>query len=134
MNLFNYSSVPNIIVGSGKLDELSYICKRKNISKPILITDAGIKEQGYISTVISILNKKNINLSIYDAVKADPPEKNIFEAVDISKKNNCDAVIGLGGGSSMDVAKAVSYFSINDSLLVSSGCNCCNADMFAGHP
>ena len=54
-----------------------------------------------------------MKLSIFDDVKPDPPEKNIFDAVYIAKKKNCDAVIGLGGGSSMDVAKAVSYFSIN---------------------
>ena len=50
-------------------------------------------------------------------VKPDPPEKNIFDAVSIVKKNKCDAVIGLGGGSSMDVAKAVSYFSINNKAI-----------------
>ena len=114
MNLFNYSSVPNIIVGSGKFKETPNICKKCNISNPILITDNGIKEQGFISTIEAILKKDNIDISVYDSVKADPPEKNIFEAVNILKKNNCDSVIGLGGGSSMDVAKAVSYFAINE--------------------
>ena len=52
-------------------------------------------------------------------MKADPPEKNIFDAVKITKRNKCDAVIGLGGGSSMDVAKAVSYFSVNDEAIKS---------------
>ena len=51
---------------------------------------------------------------VYNKVKADPPESNIFEAVNLYQNHKADGVIGFGGGSSMDVAKAVSYFSINN--------------------
>ena len=117
MNVFNFNSVPNIISGSGKLDELEIIFRKLKILNPILITDQGIKKLGYIKNVENILAKTNTNLIVFDDVKADPPEKNIFDAVKIAKKNKCDAVIGLGGGSSMDVAKAVSYFSVNDEAI-----------------
>ena len=117
MNVFNFNSVPNIISGSGKLDELEIIFRKLKILNPILITDQGIKKLGYIKIVENILAKTNTNLIVFDEVKADPPEKNIFDAVKITKRNKCDAVIGLGGGSSMDVAKAVSYFSINDEAI-----------------
>ena len=114
MNEFNFNSVPNIISGSGKLTELVNICTKNEIFKPLLVSDIGIKAQGYIKLASSILKEKNLELCVFDDVKADPPEKNIFDAVNIFKKNNCDAVIGLGGGSSMDVAKAVSYFAANE--------------------
>ncbi len=117
MNVFNFNSVPNIISGSGKLDELEIIFRKLKILNPILITDQGIKKLGYIKIVENMLAKTNTNLIVYDEVKADPPEKNIFDAVKITKRNKCDAVIGLGGGSSMDVAKAVSYFSVNDEAI-----------------
>ena len=113
MSEFNFNAVPSITCGSGKLTELASICKRNQIFKPILITDSGIVDQGYVKSVELICKKNNIKLSIFDNVIPDPPEKNIFDAVDIFKKNSCDAVVGLGGGSSMDVAKAVSYFAIN---------------------
>tara|TARA_B100001248_G_scaffold168459_1_gene127562 strand:+ start:3966 stop:5090 length:1125 start_codon:yes stop_codon:yes gene_type:complete len=109
--------VPNIISGSGKLDELEIIFRKLKIFNPILITDQGIKKLGYIKIVENLLAKINTNLIVFDEVKADPPEKNIFDAVKIAKRNKCDAVIGLGGGSSMDVAKAVSYFSVNDEAI-----------------
>ena len=118
MNEFNFNSVPNIISGSGKLTELVNICTKNQIFKPLLVSDVGIKTQGYIKLASSIL-KKNLELCVFDDVKADPPEKNIFDAVNIFKKNNCDAVIGLGGGSSMDVAKAVSYFAANETDIKS---------------
>ena len=114
MSVFNFNSVPNIISGAGKLNELSNICKKIQVSNPILITDLGIKKQGYIKQIESIFTNNDIKFSIFDDVKPDPPEKNIFDAVGIFKDNKCDAVIGIGGGSSMDVAKAVSYFSINN--------------------
>ena len=114
MNKFNFNSVPNLISGSGKIDELVNICKQNNIYNPIVISDLGIKKQGYVQIIEKNLSQNNIGLSVFDEVIADPPEKNIFDAVQISKNNNCDAVIGLGGGSSMDVAKAVSYFAINN--------------------
>ena len=117
MNVFNFNSVPNIISGSGRLDELEIIFRKLKILNPILITDQGIKKLGYIKNVENILAKTNTNLVVFDDVKADPPEKNIFDAVKIAKRNKCDAVIGLGGGSSMDVAKAVSYFSVNDEAI-----------------
>ena len=117
MNVFNFNSVPNIISGSGRLDELENIFRKLKILNPILITDQGIKKLGYIKNVEDILAKTNTNLFVFDEVKADPPEKNIFDAVKIVKRNKCDAVIGLGGGSSMDVAKAVSYFSVNDEAI-----------------
>ena len=117
MNVFNFNSVPNIISGSGRLDELENIFRKLKILNPILITDQGIKKLGYIKNVEDILAKTNTNLVVFDEVKADPPEKNIFDAVKIVKRNKCDAVIGLGGGSSMDVAKAVSYFSVNDEAI-----------------
>ena len=92
MNIFNFNTVPNIISGAGKLNELSDICANNQISKPILITDSGIKKQGYVKKVESIFKKNNIKLIIFDDVKPDPPEKNIFDAVNIYQNNNCDAV------------------------------------------
>ena len=60
---------------------------------------------------------KNILPCVYNRVKADPPESNIFEAVNLFQNHKADGVIGFGGGSSMDVAKAVSYFSINNANI-----------------
>ena len=59
------------------------------------------------------LKKDSIEVCIYKDVLADPPESNIFDAVKLYNDFGADGVIGFGGGSSMDVAKTVSYFSIN---------------------
>ena len=58
MNTFSFYSVPNIISGSGMIDALESICKKSKILKPLIITDFGIKEQGYVQIVENDLKKK----------------------------------------------------------------------------
>ena len=109
----NFKTVPWIESGLGKIAVLYEICLKLNINRPIIITDKGLYNLGYVDKINAILKKNNIQSSVYKDVLADPPEYNIFEAVKLFHEFEADGVIGLGGGSSMDVAKAVSYFSIN---------------------
>ncbi len=108
-----FQTVPLIESGLGKAHFLTNICDQLNIKRPIIITDEGLYNLGFVEKIEKILKKNNISSSVYKKVLADPPENNIFEAVNLFKSFNADGVIGLGGGSPMDVAKAVSYFSIN---------------------
>ena len=110
----NFQTVPLIVSGLGKILILSDICNQLNIKKPLIITDQGLFKLGFVEDIEKSLTKKNILPSVYNKVLADPPESNIFEAVDLYKNHKADGVIGFGGGSSMDVAKAVSYFSVNN--------------------
>ena len=109
----NFKTVPWIESGLGKISLLYQICIKLNIKRPIIVTDKGLYKIGYLDRIIEILKKKNIQSTVYKDVLADPPEYNIFEAVELFHEFDADGVIGLGGGSSMDVAKAVSYFSMN---------------------
>ncbi len=108
-----FQTVPLIESGLNKVHFLTNICNQLNIKRPIIITDEGLYNLGFVEKIEKILKKKNISSCVYKKVLADPPENNIFEAVNLYKSFNADGVIGLGGGSPMDVAKAVSYFSIN---------------------
>ena len=110
----NFQTVPLVESGLGKISILSDICNQLNIKKPLIITDQGLFKLGFVEKIEKNLTIKNILPSVYNKVKADPPESNIFEAVNLYKNHKADGVIGFGGGSSMDVAKAVSYFSINN--------------------
>ena len=113
MNL-KFQTVPLIESGLGKISILTNVCDQLNVKKPIIISDEGVTNLGFVKKIEQILKRKNIFPCVYKKVLADPPEDNIFEAVNLFKKFKADGVIGLGGGSPMDVAKAVSYFSINN--------------------
>ena len=110
----NFQTVPLIESGLGKISILSDVCNQLNIKKPLIITDQGLFKLGFVEEIEKSLSIKNISSCVYNRVKADPPESNIFEAVNLYQNHKADGVIGFGGGSSMDVAKAVSYFSINN--------------------
>ncbi len=109
----SFQTVPSIESGLGKISVLPDVCHRLNIKKPIVITDKGLFQLGLVEKIEKILERNNIHTYVYKDVLADPPESNIFDAVKLYDDFGADGVIGFGGGSSMDVAKAVSYFSIN---------------------
>ena len=109
----SFQTVPSIESGLGKISVLPDVCNRLNIKKPIIVTDQGLFQLGLVEKLEKILEKSNIQTCVYKDVLADPPEHNIFDAVNLFEDFGADGVIGFGGGSSMDVAKAVSYFSIN---------------------
>ncbi len=110
----NFRTVPLVESGLGKISILSDVCNQLKIKKPLIITDQGLFKLGFVEEIEKSLSIKNISPCVYNRVKADPPESNIFEAVNLFQNHKADGVIGFGGGSSMDVAKAVSYFSINN--------------------
>ena len=109
----SFQTVPSIESGLGKISVLPEVCNRLNIKKPIIVTDQGLFQIGLVEKLKKTLEKNNIQTYVYKDVLADPPEHNIFDAVKLFDDFGADGVIGFGGGSSMDVAKAVSYFSIN---------------------
>ncbi len=73
----------------------------------LIVTDPGIRKSGLTSPLERILTDHDIAFSIYDKTNADPTTQTVEEAADLYRKGGCDSIIGFGGGSSMDCAKAV---------------------------
>lgn len=80
----------------------------KESSKSILIvTDAGIVKNGLLEHVLNVLNDKQMSYVVYDKTQPNPTVKNVEEALQLYYGNNCNTLIAIGGGSSIDCAKAV---------------------------
>ena len=79
----------------------------ENIKSVLIVTDKGIVSNGLVTPVIDVLKKNNIKYIIFDKTQPNPTVKNVEEALSIYKANNCDCLISIGGGSSMDCAKAL---------------------------
>lgn len=92
------------IVGSVKA--LPEILKKRRCENVLIITDAGIRKLGLTQRLEKVLAKNEIPYTIYDRTVANPTTENVAEAVELYQANNCRAIIGFGGGSSMDCAKA----------------------------
>lgn len=93
------------IVGSVKA--LPDIIKKKKCDHVLIITDAGIRKLNLTLRLEKALTKNGIRYTIYDKVVANPTTANVYEALELYQENGCNALIGFGGGSSMDCAKAV---------------------------
>lgn len=93
------------VVGSVKA--LPDIILKKKCSKVLIITDSGIRKLGLTRRLERALGAAGIPCIIYDKTVANPTTVNVAEAVKLYLDNGCDCIIGFGGGSSMDCAKAV---------------------------
>ena len=93
------------IVGSVKA--LPEVIQKKKCSKVLIITDAGIRKLGLTRRLEKALAGADIPYFIYDGTVANPTTDNVAEAIELYQNEGCDCIIGFGGGSSMDCAKAV---------------------------
>jgi len=104
--VWEFKIAGRIKFGLGAAEELLSELKGFPGEKAILITDQGIKKAGILDYVKDLI--KDFNVAVFDQVGADPDLKNFEDALSFAKENNGDIMIGLGGGSSIDVAKVVS--------------------------
>lgn len=95
---------PKII---GALTGIPEILDKKKKTCPIIITDPGIAKLGILNMLTDAFDKADVKYCVYDKTVANPTTDTVEEALAIYKENNCDCIIGFGGGSSMDCAKAV---------------------------
>ncbi|MDY5987010.1 MAG: iron-containing alcohol dehydrogenase [Lachnoclostridium sp.] len=93
------------IVKSVKL--LPEIIRKKKCDSVLIITDAGVHGLGLTARLESALQEDGISYVIYDKTVANPTTDNVADALDMYYEYDCNAIIGFGGGSSMDCAKAV---------------------------
>lgn len=107
MQSFEFNTVARIINGAGTALELAAQCRHLGITRPLLVTDPGLVKIGLVQPVLAALQAAGLPSLVFDQVREDPPEATVHAAADLARGGNVDGVIGLGGGSSMDVAKIV---------------------------
>ncbi|QIC73289.1 iron-containing alcohol dehydrogenase [Acinetobacter indicus] len=107
MSPFQFQTVPNIIAGLGSIQQLKALLTEQNNQRVLLVTDPGMVQLQLHAPVLEILEAAGCDYRIYASVQADPPEHIVLEAAEFARQNKIDAVIGFGGGSSLDVAKII---------------------------
>lgn len=107
MQDFLFNTTRSIQFGNGALQKLGDIVLATAKGPVFLITDSGMMKTGIISKAIDILNAAKIEFRLFADVEADPPEQVIEAATRLAHDGAVGCVIGLGGGSSLDVAKLV---------------------------
>lgn len=87
--------------------ELGKVFKKENIKSVLIVTDKGIVNNGLVVPLENVLNENGVAFTVYDNTQPNPTVNNVEEALTLYKQNHCDSLIAIGGGSSMDCAKAL---------------------------
>lgn len=107
MSGFTFNSAATILCEPGIATRLGANVKDRIGARVLVVTDAGLVGAGLLEPVVQGLTADGVTVETFTEVVADPPQGVVMEAVHQAKNAKVDGVIGLGGGSSMDVAKLV---------------------------
>lgn len=112
MTPFTFNTSKSIQFGAGKLNEIGPITREAIGTRVMLITDPGMMATGIVERAQDLLEAEGIAVTLFKDVQADPPEAVILQATDAAKAAGVEGIIGLGGGSSLDVAKLVALLAL----------------------
>ena len=106
--------IPNVtLVGEGCSKEIPARLKNIGGGKPLIVTDQGIVKAGILKQITGILDAAKMQYAIYDQTVPNPTDHNVDAAFEMYKKEKCDSLITLGGGSSHDCGKGVGFLAGN---------------------
>jgi len=112
--MFPEFSVPApIIFGCGSISILGEKVKEMGCKKVLIVCEKGIVDAGIISKATSILESAGVEYAIFSGVLADPPDSTVDEAGEAALREGVDCLVGIGGGSSLDTAKAAAILMTN---------------------
>jgi len=111
MQKYNWNYPTTVWVGEDRIKDLGNACTKLNIKKPLLVTDSGLAQSEIVKNTLANLKENNIPVELYSNVVGNPTGTNVNEGVAFYKQNNCDGVIAFGGGSGLDVGKAIAFMS-----------------------
>ncbi len=117
MEQFSFNTTASIRFGFGAIADLASAFTLNSGSTVFVVTDPGIMKANLLDRLLSPLQAAGIAAVVYDKVLADPPERIVQEAVELARSVGSNAVIGFGGGSSLDVAKLVSLLANSNEQL-----------------
>ena len=107
----NWNYPTTVWVGNNRIIEINSACKNLKIKKPLFVTDKDLAGLDFVKNIIKIIEKEFKNLNIFSNFSGNPNGDDVDKGVKEFKKNNCDGVIAFGGGSGLDVGKAIAFMS-----------------------
>ena len=108
-----FNTVRRIVSGFGSLENLGDEIKRLKGTKVFIVTDPGIKSAGLVDLLVGVLDRAKINYRFFTEVEPDPKIEVVSASLAAAKNFGPDLIIGLGGGSSLDISKVTSVMMTN---------------------
>ncbi len=115
---FPFRTAKKILFGTGMVEQVGSELKSAGATNAVVVTDRTIREAGWAEQVQSSLEKTGIRSEVWDGSEAEPSVEVGEQAIDFARSGGFDSVVGLGGGSSMDIAKAVAVALTNEGSIM----------------
>lgn len=112
-----FRTTPRIVMGPGALKQLADEVNLLKAKKVLIVTDKGLIAAGVIEQATDVLRQANIQHAIFDGVEADPRYEIVADCVKAIHHENVDLVIGIGGGSPIDIAKVAAVMATNTDAI-----------------
>ena len=114
MTKVNTFQSPNkIMFGNGAVSHVGEEARKLGAEKALIVTDEGVIKAGLVQGVEESLGLQKVEVAIFDKVEAEPPARIVDECAQVARDKGHDIIIGIGGGSSLDVAKGASIVATN---------------------
>jgi alcohol dehydrogenase len=102
-----------LVFGPNSVDRLGELAREIGAARVLVVTDPGVREAGHVERGVSSLRAAGADPSVYDGVDENPTTRHVDEGVAAAREHGADCLVGLGGGSAMDCAKAVNFLLTN---------------------
>ena len=105
--IYQYNFPTIIRFGAGSSKELGDYLIKNNLLKALIVTDKTVAELSFFKEIISDLKKKNISTEVFNDIHKNPVRSDVYNGTDVYDATSRDAIIGIGGGAALDVARAI---------------------------
>src|SRR5215210_413924 len=105
--IYQYNFPTTIRFGVGASKELGDYLLRNAVSMPLVVTDQTVAQLDFFKEIIADLNKKNISTEVFHDIHKNPVKSDVYKGTDAYDNTQRDAIIGIGGGAALDVARAI---------------------------
>jgi alcohol dehydrogenase class IV len=124
VNSFLKYEIPEIVFGSGSLNQIGQCSRRLGGERVLLVTDPGIIAKGWIDAAIGYLKGEDLEVVVYDNVVSNPRSFQVEQGAQLYAQKECDVIVAIGGGSPMDTAKGIAILVSNHGKIEDYvGCN-----------
>jgi alcohol dehydrogenase class IV len=106
-SIYQYNFPTIIRFGAGSSKELGAYLLKNNLSKPLIVTDATVSQLDFFKEIIADLKKKNISVEVFNDIHKNPVKSDVYKGTGVFDETHRNAIVGLGGGAAIDVARAI---------------------------
>ncbi|HEY9489272.1 MAG TPA: iron-containing alcohol dehydrogenase, partial [Chryseosolibacter sp.] len=105
--IYQYNFPTTIRFGAGASKELPDYLVQNKLQRPLIVTDPVVAQLGFFKTIIEDLKKKNLSPEVFFDIHKNPVKSDVYKGTDVFDHTAADAIVGIGGGAALDVARSI---------------------------